>query len=73
MITDSFARNFYNYTGPLCSSIDAAALLPNECELATSYGQTVASVAALVETVIAFFVSPLLGSLSDRRGRKCKY
>merc|ERR1712151_1377032 len=68
--TDSFARNFYDYNGPACSTIGHTEVLPNQCELATTYAQSVASVAALVKAAIGFFSSPLLGSLSDRRGRK---
>ena len=72
MITDSFARNFYDYNGPACSTIGNTGVLPNQCELATTHTQSVASVAALVKAAIGFVASPLLGSLSDRRGRKCE-
>lgn len=70
IMTDSFSRYFYDYTGPACSTIGNNGVLPNECEQATAYAQTIASIAALVKATIAFFASPLLGSLSDRRGRK---
>lgn len=70
VVTDSFARNYYDYNGPSCSSYGTDIALPSECNSATLYAQSAASISSLIASVLTFIMSPVLGSLSDRIGRK---
>jgi len=72
IISDRYARLNHGYTGTLCSSIDSD-LIPNACTLGSADAQNAASIASFVQFAFTFVTSPLVGSLSDRYGRKREY
>ena len=67
--SDGYARKYFGYTGPSCSSF-ANGVLPTECSLGSAKAANTASTASFVTYFISFFSSPLLGSLSDVWGRR---
>lgn len=69
--SDSYARLYHGYDGPECSQIESSDL-PIECSLGSADAQRAASYASLTQFFVSFIMSPLLGSLSDRYGRKCE-
>ena len=67
VMADRYARLEHNYTGPACSSLT---IKPMACQQGTDDAQAAASYGNLALSLNALLFSPLVGSHSDRHGRR---
>lgn len=70
---DSYAKLHYGYTGESCSIDSENGIYNHACELASAEAQKKASFSSFAQYFLLFLTSPLVGSLSDRWGRKGFY
>lgn len=68
-IADRYARIHHGYDGPHCSSFDRSHT-PTACKAGFDEAQNAAAWANFALSLIALVCNPVVGSVSDVRGRK---
>lgn len=70
VMTDRFARLNHGFDEmDVCASFDAASK-PEQCLQGSQDAQNMSAVGSLITNILTFVMSPLVGSMSDMRGRK---
>ena len=69
VVEDRYARLSHGYTGEPCLQIKAGER-PHECLLGNDDAQNSAALTSFISNSLTFSTSPLMGSISDERGRR---
>jgi hypothetical protein len=73
VMTDRYARLHHGYDGPMaCAEYDMSTK-PQACLDGSADAQNASATGNLINNVLTFVTSSLMGSLSDEHGRRCEY
>lgn len=70
VVGDRYARRGHGHTGAPCAALAATDDMPRACLLGDEDAQNAAAATSFVSNALTFATSPLMGSISDERGRR---
>jgi hypothetical protein len=73
VMTDRYARLNHGYDGAMSCSEYSIDTKPRACLDGSADAQNASATANLINNVLTFITSSLMGSLSDEHGRRCEY
>jgi hypothetical protein len=73
VMTDRYARLNHGYDGVMACNDYGIRTKPQACLDGSADAQTATATGSLINNVLTFITSSLMGSLSDEHGRRCEY